>query len=156
MGFGDFIAGPQDLIEADMNINYYGTLRVIRALAPRLVERGSGTIVNIVSIVGLAAVPLLPGYSASKAALQSLTQGLRGSLAKSGVTVIGVYPGPVDTDLAKDIPLEKATAEHAAANIVAGIEKGETYIFPDPMAEQIGHLWMTDGRQLEAALQMGG
>jgi NAD(P)-dependent dehydrogenase (short-subunit alcohol dehydrogenase family) len=156
MAFGDFITSPQDVIEADMNTNYYGTLRVLRAFVPHLVDRGSGTIVNIVSIVGLAAVPVLPGYSASKAALQSLTQTLRGTLAKSGITVIGVYPGPVDTDLAKDVPLEKATAEHAAANIVRGMEKGETYIFPDPTAQQIGHLWSTDGRQLEAALQSAG
>jgi NAD(P)-dependent dehydrogenase (short-subunit alcohol dehydrogenase family) len=156
MAFGDFITSPQEVIEADMDTNYYGTLRVLRAFVPRLVERSSGTIVNIVSIVGLAAVPVLPGYSASKAALQSLTQTLRGTLSKSGITVIGVYPGPVDTDLAKDIPLEKVTVEHAAVNIVAGIEKGEIYIFPDPTAQQIGHLWATDGRQLETALGSAG
>jgi NAD(P)-dependent dehydrogenase (short-subunit alcohol dehydrogenase family) len=156
MAFGDWVASTLEAIEADMNTNYYGTLRVIRAFAPRFISRGSGTIANVVSIVGLAPVPLLAGYSASKAALQSLTQALRATLSKSGVTVIGIYPGPIDTDLAKVISLEKATPEHAAENIVRGIDKGEAYIFPDPMALQIEHLWVTDGRQLEAAMQVGG
>jgi NAD(P)-dependent dehydrogenase (short-subunit alcohol dehydrogenase family) len=156
MAFGDWITSTQEVIDADMNTNFYGTLRVIRAFTPHFVSRGSGTIANMVSVVGLASVPLLAGYSASKAALQSLTQALRATLAKSGITVLGIYPGPVDTDLAKGIPLEKVTPEHAAINIVRGIENGDTYIFPDPMALQVEHLWAHDGRQLEAAMQVGG
>ncbi len=156
MAFGDAITGSREAIEADMDTNFYGTLRVVRAFAPALIGRGSGTIANVVSIVGLAAVPVLAGYSASKAALQSLTQALRGSLVASGITVIGIYPGPVDTVLARDIPLEKVTPEHAAANIVRGIAQGQTSIFPDPMALQIERLWATDGRRLEAAMQIGG
>lgn len=151
----DWLSVSQHDVEADMNTNYYGTLSVIRAFLPHLRARGSATIANVISVVGLAAVPPLSGYSASKAALQSLTQGLRASLASSGIAVLGIYPGPIDTDLAKDIPLDKATPEHAAANIVRGIEEGRTYIFPDPMALQVEHLWATDGRQLEAALQLG-
>ena len=91
-------------------------------------------------------MPLLAGYSASKAALQSLTQALRATLAKSGITVIEMYPGPVDTDLAKGIPLEKVTPEYAATNIVRRIEQGQSYIFPDPMALQIEHLWAQTAR----------
>jgi NAD(P)-dependent dehydrogenase (short-subunit alcohol dehydrogenase family) len=156
MAFGDWITSTQEVIDADMNTNFYGTLRVIRAFTPHFVNRGSGTIANMVSVVGLAPVPLLAGYSASKAALQSLTQALRGTLAKSGITVVGIYPGPIDTDLAKGIPLEKSTPDHAAINIVRGIEKGDSYIFPDPMALQIEHLWAHESRQLETAMQLGG
>lgn len=156
MAFGDWVTSPQEVIDADMNTNFYGTLRVIRAFTPRFISRGSGTIANVVSIVGLAAVPLLAGYSASKAALQSLTQALRGTLEKSGIAVLGIYPGPIDTDLAKGIPLDKSTPELAAFNIVRGLAEGQTHIFPDPMAQQIEHLWATDGRQLEVAMQIGG
>jgi NAD(P)-dependent dehydrogenase (short-subunit alcohol dehydrogenase family) len=156
MAFGDWVTGPEDAVDADMKTNFYGTLRVIRAFTPHFISRGSGTIANVVSIVGLAPVPVLSGYSASKAALQSLTQALRGSLAKSGITVIGIYPGPIDTDLAKGIPLEKSTPEHAAKNIVQGIADGRTHIFPDPMALQIEQLWASNGRQLETAMQLGG
>jgi NAD(P)-dependent dehydrogenase (short-subunit alcohol dehydrogenase family) len=153
--FSDWTTVTRDVIDADMNTNFYGTLRVIRAFTPRFVSRGTGTIANVISVVGLASVPALAGYSASKAALQSLTQGLRGSLKNSGVSVIGIYPGPIDTDLAKNIPMEKATPEHAAANIVRGLEKGEPNIFPDPMALQVEQLWAHNGRELEGALQRG-
>ena len=156
MAFGDWITSTQEVIEADMNTNYYGTLRVIRAFAPAFIRRGSGIIANVVSIVGLAPVPVLAGYSASKAALQSLTQALRATLANSGITVMGIYPGPIDTDLAKAIPLEKATPEHAAINIVRGLEQDQAYVFPDPMALQVEQLWASDGRRLEAAMQLGG
>jgi NAD(P)-dependent dehydrogenase (short-subunit alcohol dehydrogenase family) len=156
MAWGDGVTATEEAIAADMNTNFYGTLRVIRAFTPGFVSRGSGTIANVVSIVGLAPVPLLTGYSASKAALQSLTQALRATLSKSGITVIGIYPGPIDTDLAKGIPLEKSSAEHAAKNIVQGLAAGQTYIFPDPMALQIEQLWATDSRKLEMAMQVGG
>ena len=151
--FSNWLSSDQAVIDADMATNLYGTLRVIRAFAPHLQARHSGTIVNVISVVGLAPVPALSGYSASKAALQSLTQALRGSLAPSGIKVVGVYPGPVDTDLARDLPVDKATPEHAAANIVRGLEAGDDWIFPDPVALQIGHLFATNGLQLEAALQ---
>lgn len=154
--FSDWTSVSRDVIDADMNTNFYGTLRVIRAFTPRFVSRGAGTIANVISVVGLASVPALAGYSASKAALQSLTQGLRGTLKNSGVSVVGIYPGPIDTDLAKNIPTEKATPEHAAINIVRGLEKGERDIFPDPMALQVEQLWAHNGRELEAALQAGG
>jgi NAD(P)-dependent dehydrogenase (short-subunit alcohol dehydrogenase family) len=156
MAYGNWIDSSQEAVDLDMNTNFYGTLRVIRAFVPHFISHGSGTIANMVSIVGLAPVPLLAGYSVSKAALQSLTVALRGTLAKSGITVTGIYPGPVDTDMAKGIPLEKVTTEHAATNIVRGLENGDTHIFPDPMALQVEHLWAHDGRQLEAAMQVGG
>jgi short-subunit dehydrogenase len=155
MGFGDPLQAS-DTADLDMQTNFFGTLRVVQAFVPQMTQRGSGTIANVVSIVGLAPVPILASYSASKAALQSLTQSLRGTLSKTGIKVLGIYPGPIDTDLAKGLPLQKTSPEHAAENIVKGIDKGDIYIFPDPMSLQIEHLWAKDGRQLETALQVGG
>jgi NAD(P)-dependent dehydrogenase (short-subunit alcohol dehydrogenase family) len=139
-------------IGADFETNFYGTIRVLQAFGPVLAAKGSGVIANVVSVVGLAAVPALGGYSASKAALHSVTQSARTELRKSGVKVLGIYPGPIDTDLARDIPMAKATPETAAERIVDGIEAGETHIFTDPTADQIGHLWRTNAPALEAAL----
>lgn len=153
MAYGNWIDSPLDAINADMNTNYHGTLRVTRAFLPQFTSRGSGTIANVVSIVGLAPVPLLAGYSASKAALQSFTQGLRGTLAKSGISVLGIYPGPVDTDLAKGISLAKEQPEAVAEKIVKGIADRQDYIFPDAMALQVEHLWASKGRELELALR---
>jgi NAD(P)-dependent dehydrogenase (short-subunit alcohol dehydrogenase family) len=101
---------------------------------------------------------MMAGYSASKAALHSITQSLRGTLEKHNITVIGIYPGPIDTDFAKPVPYpDKAAPECAAANIVKGIAEGQTYIFPDPMAQQAEQLWSTDNRKLEyRSLHLGG
>ena len=139
-------------IARDMDTNYYGTLNVVRGFLPQFQARHAGTIVNVISVVGLTPAPILGGYSASKAALQSATQTLRASLKGSGISVLGVYPGPIDTDMARDLPFDKASPESTADLIVKGIEAGETYIFPDPTSQHIGQIWATDGRALDAAL----
>ena len=150
--FNDFLTSPIDTIASDLNTNYFGTLNVVRAFAPKLAAKGRGTIANVVSVVGLTTAPIFPGYSASKAALHSLTQTLRFQLKPSGVSVLGIYPGPIDTDMAKDVPFEKASPESTADLIVKGIENGDTYIFPDPASQWIGSLWEKDGRALDTAL----
>jgi NAD(P)-dependent dehydrogenase (short-subunit alcohol dehydrogenase family) len=157
LAFGNFLDNGWETFEDDMRTNYFGTLRVLRAFTPQFVARKSGTIANICSVVGLSSVPLMAGYSASKAALHSLTQSLRGTLEKDNVTVIGIYPGPIETVLAKEVPYaDKATPEYAAANIVKGIVEGHTYIFPDPLAQQVEQLWSTDNRKLEyVSLHLG-
>ncbi len=151
--FAHFIDSPLDVIKSDMDTNYYGTLNVIRAFVPGFARRGSGTIANVDSVVGLTSSPPLPGYSASKAALHSLTQNLRVTLQAQGIKVLGIYPGPIETELWDGKgPAVKASAESTAELIVAGLEKGDTYIFPDPIAQYIGSLWEKDGRTLDTAL----
>ncbi len=151
--FANFIDSPLDVLKSDMDTNYYGTLNVIRAFVPAFTKRGSGTIANVDSVVGLTSSPPLPGYSASKAALHSLTQNLRVTLADRGIKVLGIYPGPIETELWDGKgPAVKASAESTAEQIVAGLEKGDTYIFPDPVAQYIGSLWEKDGRTLDTAL----
>lgn len=151
--FAHFIDSPLDVLKSDMDTNYYGTLNVIRAFVPGFARRGSGTIANVDSVVGLTSSPHLPGYSASKAALHSLTQNLRITLQAQGIKVLGIYPGPIETELWDGKgPEVKASAESTAELIVAGLEKGDTYIFPDPVAQYIGSLWEKDGRTLDTAL----
>jgi NAD(P)-dependent dehydrogenase (short-subunit alcohol dehydrogenase family) len=157
LAFGDYINSNWETFEDDMRTNYFGTLRVIRAFTPQFIARRSGTIANVSSVVGLSAVPQMAGYSGSKAAVHSITQSLRGTLEKDNITVIGIYPGPIETELAKPVPYEKVAPEYAAANIVKGIAAGQTYIFPDPMAQQVEQLWSTDSQKLEyVALHLGG
>jgi NAD(P)-dependent dehydrogenase (short-subunit alcohol dehydrogenase family) len=157
LAFGDYISSSLETFEDDMRTNFFGTLRVLRAFTPQFVARKSGTIANVSSVVGLSAVPLMAAYSGSKAALHSITQSLRGTLDKYNIKVIGIYPGPIETDLAKPVPYEKVTPEYAAVNIVKGIAEGQTYIFPDPMSQQVEQLWSTDNRKLEyVALHLGG
>lgn len=138
----------------EIDVNYFGTLYVTQALAPILGKNGGGTIVNIGSVASLASFPALASYSASKAALHSLTQATRAHLAGQKTQVIGVYPGPVDTDMAAEIPLEKVSAKSVAARILDAVEEGRQEVYPDPMAEGVGRQY--EANPLELARQMSG
>jgi NAD(P)-dependent dehydrogenase (short-subunit alcohol dehydrogenase family) len=91
------------------------------AFLPSL-TRSSGAVVNVVSVGALAAVPVLPAYSASKAATFSVTQSLRALLAGRGVQVHAVLSGPIDTDMVRDLPIPKTTPECVAIGIFDGFE----------------------------------
>lgn len=138
----------QDL-ERDMQVNYFGTISMVNAFAPVLGKNGGGHIANVISIVGLSSMSDIGGYSASKAALFSATQAMRSELKDKGIFVHGIFPGPIDTDMAKEFSIEKASAADTADNIVAGIIAGKEDIFPDPMSDQIGTLWATNPKELE-------
>lgn len=147
--FGRFLESSPESIEADMETNYYGTLNMIRAFAPVIERNGGGAIANVLSVVSLASMPGLGGYSASKAALWSATQALRADLKPRNIAVHAVFPGPVDTDMAQDFPVEKTPPQVVAAAILDGIEAGNEDIFPDPMAEQVGSVWRENPKEVE-------
>jgi len=126
--------------EHHLAVNLYGTLDVTRAFLPAL-TRSRGAVVNVVSLGAIAAVPVLPAYSVSKAAALSLTQSLRALLAGRGVRVLAVMPGPIDTDMVRDLDLPKTAADEVARGTLDGVERGEEEIFPDPMAQLLADGW---------------
>ena len=127
-----------DQARREMEVNYFGPLQLLHRLAPTLARNGGGAVVNIGSAAGLTNVPMFPTYSASKAALHSLTQAARVLLRPQGTSVFGVYAGPIETDMTRDLPLPKASARDAAFAILDGIEAGQEDIFPDPYAAEFG------------------
>jgi NAD(P)-dependent dehydrogenase (short-subunit alcohol dehydrogenase family) len=147
--FSSLLSGPRDLVERDMRTNYFGTLDVIRAFVPLLESKRAAAIVNVASIASFTNFPILGGYSASKSALFSLSQGIRIELADKGISVHTVNPGPIDTELASEFPADKADADATARNIVAGLEAGEADIFPDDFGRQLFGVWQEDYRDLE-------
>jgi short-subunit dehydrogenase len=86
-------------------------------------------------------LPVIPAYSISKAAAFSLSQSLRALLAGRGVSVHAVMPGPVDTDMSRDLDIPKASPESVARAIFDGLETGEEEIFPDPMSQLMAEGW---------------
>lgn len=149
---GKILEAPLDLIRQDMEVNYFGTLNVVRAFAPILEAHPGSAIVNILSISALANVPGIGSYSASKAAGQSLTQSIRSQLLKKQISVHGVFPGPVDTDMTSRMAIPKARPEDVAQAILTGIEQGDEDIFPDGMSRQGGLSWRNDPKVLERQL----
>lgn len=127
-------------IERHLAVNLFGTYDVTQAFLP-LLTCADGAIVNVVSLSALAAVPVLPAYSISKAAALSLSQSLRALVASSGVRVHAVLPGPVDTDMVRDLPIPKAAPDYVARAIFDALARGDEEIFPDPLAEALANGW---------------
>lgn len=133
----------------DIETNVFGTLGVTKALLPALKQESSAAIVNVASIASLAAMPSLGGYSASKAALHSMTQSIRGELKGDGISVHGVYPGPVATRMTEGFDMEMTSAPAVAEKILEDIENGVEDIFPDAMSQQTGPLFLNSPKNLE-------
>jgi NAD(P)-dependent dehydrogenase (short-subunit alcohol dehydrogenase family) len=146
---GSLLEAPLEQIARNFETNFYGTLNVIRTFAPVLEKNGGGAIANVLTVVSLASMAGLGGYSASKAAAFSLTQAVRADLRGKNITVHAVYPGPVDTDMASEITLPKTSPQDVAAAILEGIKNGAEDIFPDPMAQQISQVWGQNPKELE-------
>jgi NAD(P)-dependent dehydrogenase (short-subunit alcohol dehydrogenase family) len=145
----DIASGDLSTVQHQLDVNYLGPLKVTRAFLPRL-ERSRGALVNVLSMVALAGMPLLGSYSSSKAAAFSSTQGLRALLARKGVAVHAVFPGPVDTDLLRGFEVPKASAVDVARRVLAALEAGEEDIFPNPMHHRVHEGWSSSSiKQLE-------
>lgn len=148
------VSVPDDLhdrsaFERHLAVNLYGTLDVTQAFLPSL-TRSHGAVVNVVSLGAVAAVPVLPAYSVSKAASLSLTQSLRALLAGQGVSVYAVMPGPIDTDMVRALDIPKTPADDVARAALDGVERGEEEIFPDPMSRLLADGWRVGvAKQLE-------
>jgi NAD(P)-dependent dehydrogenase (short-subunit alcohol dehydrogenase family) len=136
-----------DLARADweraISVNLTGSFLVARAVAQQMKTRGSGSIVNVASINGVAAAPYAGGYSASKAGLIMLTQQMALEWAPFGLRVNAVAPGLIDAGMSEPIyadqevrelrtskvPLRRlGTAEDIAAAVMYVISDGATYL----------------------------
>jgi len=98
VGSAAFIESVQDQeIERVFGVNLVGVIRVTRAATPHLKDSGRGRIVNVASVEGIRGSGLLPVYSATKAGVIGMTRANAVELARFGVTVNAVCPGPIQT-----------------------------------------------------------
>jgi len=130
-------------------VNYFGLIAVTRAFAPVIERNGGGTVANVLSVASFVGIPAGAGYSASKAAAWSATQSLRADLAPKGVRVVGVFPGPIDTDMAAGLEIDKTSPSIVASEVIAGIANGAEDIFPDPASKHIYTGWTVDHKAIE-------
>lgn len=134
-GFGGPISAPSiDAARHEMEVNYFGTLSATRAFVPVISANGGGTVVNVASILAYGPIPQVGTYSATKAAVLSMTQSLRGELSSMGIKVLALCPAFVDTDMIARVDQPKMTPQDVAESLVAGIEAGTEEIFPGPSA----------------------
>ena len=122
-GYGNPLTMDLEVAVREMNVNYFGALRMTRAVAPAMMENGAGIIVNIATAFAKINLPLVGTYCASKSALLSLGQALRAYLGNSGVHVMTVMPTTIDTDMAKGANVPKMTTDFVAAEILRHIRE---------------------------------
>jgi NAD(P)-dependent dehydrogenase (short-subunit alcohol dehydrogenase family) len=127
-------------LERSLAVNLFGTYGVTQAFLPKLTS-SRGAIVNNVSLMALAPLPLTPAYAVSKAAAFNLTQSLRALLAGRGVRVHAVLTGPTDTDMTQGFEIPKASPQSVARAIFDAVDEGEEDIFPDPMSASVADSW---------------
>ena len=122
-GFGNPLTMDFAAIQEEIAVNYFGVLRVTRAIAPEMIAQHDGVIVNVATAFARINLPLIGTYCATKAALLSLGQALRAYLAEHNVRVITVMPTTIDTDMSKGADVPKMTKEFVAAEILAAIRE---------------------------------
>jgi NAD(P)-dependent dehydrogenase (short-subunit alcohol dehydrogenase family) len=128
------------VLEQHLAVNLFGTYGVTQAFLP-LLAHARGAIVNNVSMMAFAPLPLTPAYAVSKAAAFNLTQSLRALLAARGVRVHAVLTGPTDTDMTRGFEIPKASPQSVARAIFDGVENGDEDIFPDPLSASLADSW---------------
>ena len=136
--YSTFTSAPDlDAARAEMETNYFGTLRMCRAFAPVLAAAGGGAIVNMLSITSFFTNPFNASYGASKAAGWSLTNGVRTELAHQGTLVVAVHAGFIDTDMAALVDAPKISPESVAQQAFDAVQAGQIEVLADERSRDI-------------------
>ena len=133
----------------EMEVNYFGLLRMSRAFAPILAANGGGTLINVLSILSRVASPAGGGYSASKAAALSLTQAVRAELQAQGTRVIGVLPGFVDTAMAEGVTAPKIQPSEVVRATLDALLTDQDEVYPGEQASQVAAMLLQDPKVVE-------
>jgi ribitol 2-dehydrogenase len=126
---GEVLHGDPDEWDRMLNLNVNAVFRSIHAVLPHMVERRSGDIIVTSSIAGLIPVVWEPIYTASKHAVQAFVHTLRRQVAKHGIRVGAVAPGPVITALISDWPKAKLDEATAAGALMEANEIADAVLF---------------------------
>ena len=147
-----------EVARAEMDVNYFGLLRLAQEFGPVMRARGAdGTNsavawVNLLSIFALSNYPPHGTFSASKAAAHSLAQCLRAEMLAAGIRVINLYPGPIDDEW-NQLILPPKLAPAALANAVVHALKGSVEdVYPGDIARDWFDRWRDNPKALEREL----
>lgn len=151
--FGAHEAVSEELVRRAFETNAFGVMSMNRAIAPHMRERGSGVIVNVTSSVGIAPMPLVAAYTASKYAIEGFSESLAYELGVFGVRVKIVQPGLApSTRFASNSgglaggAIPPAYADYAAQYLGSMQNYPTAYTTADDVAEAV-YRAATDGSQ---------
>ena len=143
---------------AEMDVNYFGLLRLAQEFGPAMRSRGADgkasavAWVNLLSIYAHANFPPHGTFSASKAAAHSLAQCLRAEMRPAGVRVVNVFPGPIDDEWNQLLPPPKLAPETLARAVVGALRDGIEDVYPGDVAQEWLARWRDNPKALEREL----
>ena len=143
---------------AEMDVNYFGLLRLAQELGPAMRSRGADgqssavAWVNLLSIYALANFPPHGTFSASKAAAHSLAQCLRAEMRPAGVRVVNVFPGPLDDEWNQLLPPPKLAPAALARAGIKALQDGIEDVYPGDVAQEWLARWRDNPKALEKEL----
>ncbi len=126
---GEIVDGDPDAWDRMLNLNINAAFRSVHAVLPHMVERKTGDIIMTSSIAGLVPVVWEPIYTASKFAVQAFVHTVRRQVAKHGIRVGAVAPGPVVTALLSDWPKAKMDEALASGSLMEPTEVAAAVMF---------------------------
>jgi NAD(P)-dependent dehydrogenase (short-subunit alcohol dehydrogenase family) len=129
------LTGPLEDVRLEMETHYFGTLNVTRAFVPIIEHNGSGSILNVLSVLSWLHPPTSGAYSAAKAAGWAMTDAIRQELAPRGIQVTAVHVGYMDTDMVSYIPADQKTDPAVVAKLALdGLFAGEPEVLADNLS----------------------
>ena len=151
-----------DAAQAEMDINYFGALRLAQEFGPALKGRAADGAahatawVNLLAIYALANFPPHGTFSASKAAAHSLAQCQRAEMRPAGIRVVNVFPGPIDDEWNQNLPPPKLSPDALASAVVKALRDGVEDVYPGDVAQEWLERWRDNPKVLERELAVGG
>jgi NAD(P)-dependent dehydrogenase (short-subunit alcohol dehydrogenase family) len=131
------LLGDLDRVRAEMDVNFWGTLSMVRAFAPVLAANGGGTIVNVASALSWFAAPGAGAYAVSKAANWNMSNALRLELAGQGTQVTSVHLGLADTDMAAGMDGPKTDPAVVARRTLDAVDRGDLEVVVDDWSAMV-------------------
>ncbi|WP_147796734.1 SDR family oxidoreductase [Cellulomonas sp. Y8] len=134
---GSTLLGDLAGVRAEMDVNFWGTLSMVRAFAPVLAANGGGRIVNVASALSWFAFPGSGAYAVSKAANWNMSNALRLELAAQGTQVTSVHLGLADTDMAAGIDGPKEDPVAVVRRTLDAVEAGDLEVVVDDWSAMV-------------------
>lgn len=134
---GSTLLGDLTGVRAEMDVNFWGTLSMVRAFAPVLAANGGGAIVNVASALSWFAFPGSGAYAVSKAANWNMSNALRLELAGQGTQVTSVHLGLADTDMAAGLEGPKTDPAEVARRTLDAVAAGDLEVVVDDWSAMV-------------------
>ena len=146
-------AASLDGARAEMEVNFWGQLAMVRAFAPVLAANGGGAILQILSIGAMTVFPSVGTYCASKFAANAMCKGLRAELAPQKTHVMSAFSAAIESDMSKGTPGPKISALTHAHNCLGALEDGQEELFPDFKSQRMRDAYRRDPEAFDRALR---